>query len=182
MVTANLLNCKPRMPASCCRAASPLSAATMHTLQAKKQHRVKTKVLLVDLVRMLKLLFFWRNILEDRILSICLNYSEVQAGFLMFGLNCLWSKCMQLAKLIRYLDFPSDHSSGAEQLAPATLWDSMDFPESLFQRQARENKWTFRNYFPWVTPWWMLKWERNIYGEGMLFWIFSGSLFLALFI
>lgn len=47
---------------------------------------------------------------------------------------------MQPAKSVYYLYFPSDHGSSIEQLAPATLWDSMDFPESLFQQQASQLK------------------------------------------
>lgn len=47
---------------------------------------------------------------------------------------------MQLARSVYYLYFPSDHGSSIKQLAPATLWDSMDFPESLFQQQASQLK------------------------------------------
>lgn len=47
---------------------------------------------------------------------------------------------MQLTKPVYYLYFLSDHGSSIEQLAPATLWDSMAFPESLFQQQASQLK------------------------------------------
>lgn len=145
--------------------------------------------LCVDVVRMHNLFVFGRNILEAWNLINLPKLLRSTRWVFEVCLICSWSKCAQLAKSICYLYAPPDHSSHVVQLAPATLWGSVDFPESLFQQSVgKKKKRKERNNqqiniqelvslcFIMVS----VKMKEK-YSQNVLFWIFSGSLFLALF-